>query len=237
MQSWTSTGYFTNSTCSSVTDCRFSPTIGRQGLEHPTRNKCVGWFTRIWCVSRHHVKKKEDWPTINQLSRTNSQTTKVNEDTITCSWSSKSMNHQLMSLAKDCPTWNQSFLQVLPLRTYLTTFCRTLLPYTMHSSQMRYFTKSSSCHWSWLNIASLLDTPKRDPTKEMPNVIPLGIFLAKPLPKTFCFQWKLWRFSTKVSLSNNVSRPFSCSLYLNAIPKLVIINSLLLRWDHLQHRT
>ena len=33
LQSWTSTAYFSNSTGSSVTNCRFSPIIGSDGLE------------------------------------------------------------------------------------------------------------------------------------------------------------------------------------------------------------
>ena len=52
MQSWTSTGYFLNSTGSFVTNCRFSPIIDTQPLTHSTFGTHINYYlvSPIQCV-------------------------------------------------------------------------------------------------------------------------------------------------------------------------------------------
>ena len=84
LQSWTSTGYVSNSTGSSVTNCRFSPVIGRLGhLQRPSRwlSSDVGgiWFSMFVFLFMFsyfnqldvHIKMCCAWANLRWITRHN----------------------------------------------------------------------------------------------------------------------------------------------------------------------
>ena len=117
MQSWTSTGYFSNSTSSFVTNCWFSPTIDANGPStnivflrnsptHPSKDtqicRSLGWPLNNRCAKKYLTLKVsiELLKTCQALSLSPSKPTKVSSKVV-CLIFDENKRHNAITLFKE----------------------------------------------------------------------------------------------------------------------------------------